>query len=80
MISATSKRRNPRPAEKTPKQAEKEKRALSMWKEYQKLLSANPLRSKCELRDYLKKKYGYSSNSGFYVALNRGQTQFASDK
>ncbi|MDE6095829.1 MAG: hypothetical protein K2G52_06535 [Muribaculaceae bacterium] len=76
MRTVTAKRRGGSPAEKTPRQMEKERRALAMWDEYRDLLTQNPMRSKCELRDYLKGKYGITSNSGFYTALNRGRTLF----
>lgn len=61
------------PAEKTPEQIAKEKRILGLWKEYAALLRENPLRSKTELKKYLKEKYGYSSDSGYYAALDRGR-------
>lgn len=61
------------PAEKTGWQEAKEKRDLSMWREYRRLLDKNPGRSRIELNKFLKGKYGFASDSGFYEALRRGE-------
>lgn len=61
------------PEAKTPWQRAKEKRDLSMWREYCGLLAKQPERSRTELAKYLKAKYGFASDSAYYQALKRGQ-------
>lgn len=57
------------PSAKTPFQVRKEERDRKMREEYRSLMEQNPNRSKMMVKDYLKEKYGISSDDAYYKVL-----------
>ena len=57
------------PSLKTPFQARKEERNRDLRKEYAALMAENPGRSKMMVNEYLKEKYGISSDAAYYKIL-----------
>lgn len=52
---------------------QKRLRDMRMWKDYERYMEERPDRSRTMLKDFLKGKYGMTSDSGYYEALERGR-------